>query len=136
MNPLFQKGDPGDSKDFIIYILEQIHRELKKSIANLTNIKKVEELNQYDKQNAFNNFFEDFKKECSIISDVFFGFNETTNICLNCKNNYNSKGMVNPICYNYGIFNCVIIPLEEVKKMKNNYYGTNVNIVNMNECFV
>ena len=101
MNPLFQKGDPGDSKDFIIYILEQIHRELKKSIANLTNIKKVEELNQYDKQNAFNNFFEDFKKECSIISDVFFGFNETTNICLNCKNNYNSKGMVNPICYNY-----------------------------------
>ena len=57
MNPLFQKGDPGDSKDFIIYILEQIHRELKKSIANLTNIKKVEEINQYDKQNAFNNFF-------------------------------------------------------------------------------
>ena len=136
MNSLFQKGDPGDAKDFIIFILEQIHRELKKSVVNLTNVKKVDQLNQYDKQNAFNNFFEDFKKECSIISDVFFGFNETTNICLNCKNNYNSKGLQNPICYNYGIFNCIIIPLEEVKNMKNNYYGTNVNNVNMQECFI
>ena len=136
MNSLFQKGDPGDAKDFIIFILEQIHRELKKSVVNLTNVKKVDQLNQYDKQNAFNNFFEDFKKECSIISDVFFGFNETTNICLNCKNNYNSRGMENPVCYNYSIFNCIIIPLEEVKNMKNNYYGTNVNNVNMQECFI
>ena len=136
MNPLFQKGEPGDVKEFIIFILEQIHRELKKSMVNITNEKNVEEVNQYDKQNAFNNFFENFKKECSIISDVFFGFNETTNICLNCKNNYNSKGMQNPICYNYGIFNCIIIPLEEVKNMKNKYYGTNVNSVNINECFI
>ena len=136
MNPLFQKGDPGDAKDFIIFILEQIHRELKKSVINLTNINKIDQLNQYDKKNAFNNFFEDFKKECSIISDVFFGFNETTNICLNCKNNYNSRGMENPVCYNYSIFNCIIIPLEEVKNMKNNYYGTNVNNVNMQECFI
>jgi ubiquitin C-terminal hydrolase len=32
MNPLFKLGEAGDSKDFIIYILEQIHRELKKTI--------------------------------------------------------------------------------------------------------
>ena len=139
MNPLFKKGDPGDAKDFIIFILEQIHRELKKPIIEQNNIKNVNPLNhnQYDKTIAFNNFFEEFKKECSIISDVFFGINETTNICLNCKNNFNSKGMMNPICYNYGIFNCIIIPLEEVKNMKNNYYNTyNNNIVNINECFI
>ena len=35
MNPLFKKGEPGDSKDFIIFILEKIHKELKISI-NLT----------------------------------------------------------------------------------------------------
>jgi len=145
MNPLFKKGDPGDSKDFIIFILEQIHRELKRPI-NSNNIKKVEPLNQYEKQNAFNNFFEDFKNECSIISDVFFGFNETTNICLNCKNNYNSRGMENPVCYNYSIFNCIIIPLEEVKKMKNNsnqnnsmqinnFFINNNNRVSLYECF-
>ena len=137
MNPLFKKGDPGDAKDFIIFILEQIHKELKKPIIEQNNIKNVYPHNQYDKTNAFNHFFEEFKKECSIISDVFFGFNETTNVCLNCKNNYNSKGMMNPICYNYGIFNCIIIPLEEVKNMKNKYYNSyNNNRVNINECFV
>ena len=71
----------------------------------------MEELNQYDKQNAFNNFFEDFKKECSIISDVFFGFNETTNICLNCKNNMTTMQQVScSICLcnknEISTFNC------------------------------
>ena len=134
LNPLFKTGEAGDAKDFIIFVLEQLHRELKKPIMNQINVKKEENINQYDRMNSFNNFFEEFKKECSIISDVFFGFNETTNVCLNCKNNYNSKGMVNPVCYNYGIFNCIIIPLEEVKKMKNSYYRTNDNRVNINEC--
>ncbi len=140
MNPLFKKGEPGDSKDFIIFILEQLHKELKKAI-NDGNLDKKAILNQYDKNNAFNNFFIDFKKECSIISDIFFGFNETTNVCLYCKNNYNSKGLANPICYNYGIFNCIIFPLEEVKKLKNNslnnnnYIQMNSNRVSIYECF-
>ena len=73
----------------------------------------------------FNNFFEEFKKETSILTDTFFGFNETTNICLYCKNEYNSKGMENPICYNYGIFNVLIFPLEEVKNMKMNILKQN-----------
>ena len=140
MNPLFKKGEPGDSKDFIIFILEQIHKELKKPIDD-NNLDQKIPLNQYDKNNAFNNFFIDFKKECSIISDIFFGFNETTNVCLYCKNNYNSKGLANPICYNYGIFNCIIFPLEEVKKLKNNslnnnnYIQMNSNRVSIYECF-
>ena len=110
MNPLFEKGEPGDSKDFIIYILEQFHKELKKPVNTISNNKTKTPLNQYDKNNAFNHFFEDFQNECSIISDLFFGFNETTNECLYCKNNYNSQGQNNPICYNYGIFNCLIFP--------------------------
>ena len=139
MNPLFKKGEAGDSKDFIIFILEQFHKELKKPInsINNNNLKKNEPLNQYDKNNAFNHFFSDFAKETSIISDIFFGINETTNECINCKNKnpYN-----NPICYNYGIFNCLIFPLEEVKKMKNNSFSNNNIIINNNrvsldECF-
>ena len=76
------------------------------------------------------------KKDCSIISDIFFGFNETTNECLNCKNIYSSQGCNWPICYNYGIFNCLIFPLEEVKNMKNNnnQYNQN-NVVTIYECF-
>jgi len=34
MNPLFKQGQVGDSKDFIIFILEQLHKELKKPINN------------------------------------------------------------------------------------------------------
>ena len=134
MNPL------GDSKDFIIFILEQLHRELKKPVKNIIV---NEPLNQYDKISAFNHFFSEFSKECSILSDLFFGINETTNICLNCKNYYESKKLVYPICYNYGIFNVLIFPLEEVKNMKINALQNNgqININNINrvsiyECFL
>ena len=140
MNPLFKKGQAGDSKDFIIFILEQMHKELKKPVKN--NIQPNEPLNQYNKGNAFKHFFYEFQKDVSIISDIFFGFNETTNVCLNCKNNYNSKNMANPICYNYAIFNVIIFPLEEVKKfkygdvLKNNFLSKNkYNVVNLNDCF-
>ena len=132
MNPLFKKGQAGDSKDFIIYILEQIHKELKSPIN--TNYNVDQPLNQYDRNNAFNHFLKDFSSECSIISDSFFGFNETTNECLNCKNYYNSQYTNNPICYNFGIFNCLIFPLEEVKNYKNNLmkqsFMNNMNYIN------
>ena len=75
MNPLFKKGQDGDSKDFIIFILEQLHKELKKP-SNYKDINPNQLLNQYDKNNAFNYFFNDFRKECSVISDLFFGFTE------------------------------------------------------------
>ena len=141
MNPLFKPGQPGDSKDFIIFLLEQLHKELKKPVKkNNPNIKEAP-LNQYDKSNAFNHFFSDFKNECSVITDVFFGFIETTNECLNCKNIYNNQGLMNPICFNYQIFNCIIFPLEEVKNMKNNlmknnnFMPFNSNMVSIYECF-
>ena len=135
MNPLFKKGQAGDSKDFIIYILEQIHKELKAKIK--TNYGVNEPLNQYDRNNALNYFLNDFSSDCSIISDTFFGFTETTNECINCKNYFNSQYVKNPICYNFGIFNCLIFPLEEVKNYKNNnlmqaYYNMNNNMNNMN----
>ena len=138
MNPLFKLGEAGDSKDFVIYILEQIHRELSKTLK--LNDKIPETLNQYDKKNAFDNFFYEFKTQVSIISDIFFGINETTSVCLNCKANYNSRNQNNPICYNYGIFNCLIFPLEEVKnlKLKNNMnqgINNSDNIVNIYDCF-
>ena len=134
MNPLFKTGQAGDAKDFIIFVLEQLHKELKQSI-NINIQDDNGALNQYDKNNAFNYFFNDFRKETSIISDIFFGFNEITNECLYCKNIYNAQGLNSPICYNYGIFNCLIFPLEEVKNMKNmqnNYINNRVSIY---DCF-
>ena len=136
MNPLFKQGQAGDSKDFIIFILEQLHKELKKPTGFQDN-NQNQVLDQYNRQNAQNFFFSDFKKEGSIISDHFFGFTETTNECLYCKQNYFYRGLPAPICYNYGLFNVLIFPLEEVKKMKNNYYQMyQNNMVTIYECFI
>ena len=138
----FKKGEAGDAKDFIIFILEQFHKELYKSIKNNNSIEAIPPLNQYDKNNALRHFFEDFKEKCSIISDLFFGVNETNTICLNCKNYYNSRGIKNPVCYNYGTFNCLIFPLLEVKKMKgepkimfNNFLVNQNDSLTLYDCF-
>ena len=145
MNPLFKRGEAGDAKDFIIFVLEQMHKELSRSLNSkkkLNILKEVPKLNQYDKNNCFNNFFNCFTEDTSIISDLFYGFNETTNICLNCKKR--CQGVNYPICYNYGIFNVIIFPLEEVKNMKNKnnmnnlykFYQGPSNIVNIDDCFI
>ncbi len=138
MNPLFKEGQPGDSKDFIVFIIDQMHRELK-------DIKEIDEpkpnLNQYDKENAFNYFNNDFKNDCSVISETFYGLLENTNICQNCKITFNKQGLNSPICYNYQTFNCLIFPLEEVRKKKNisvdnqNQNQIQNNRVNLYDCF-
>ena len=121
MNPLFKQGQAGDSKDFIIFILEKIHNELKKPTQQIQDEQmNYPPLNQYDRNNSYYYFLNDFKKEASVISDTFYGVNETTNECLNCKNMYNMNNMNTPLCYNFGIFNNLIFPLEEVKNMKYN----------------
>ena len=81
-------------------------------------------------------------KKKHLLTDTFFGFSETTNICLYCKNSYNSKGLANPILFNYGIFNVLIFPLDEVKNMKINMGQNIINtssgipIVTLYDCFM
>ena len=136
MNPIFRINQNGSSKDFIIFLLTQLHKELvkpNKSNNNQSNLKsKQQPLNQYNKNIIFENFINGFSQEVSIISDFFFGFTETTIECLNCKNNYNLKGLNSPLIYNYGIFNCIIIKLEEINDRKKNYNLQNNNFIQNN----
>ena len=134
MNSLFKLGQPGDSKDFIIFILEQFHRELKKGV-NSNNTNNNIQINQYEQETTLMNFIEEFKKDTSIISDVFYGILETNNICLYCKQNYSMQGKNFPICYNYQIFNCIIFPLEKVKNFTKNKNNNNNNKVTIYDCF-
>jgi ubiquitin C-terminal hydrolase len=135
----FTLNEAGDAKDFILYILERMHTELRRPISNqsLLGQKKPEtELNQYDKKNALEHFMEQFAEETSIISDVFYGFNETTNVCQFCKNDFNSRGQKEPICYNYGIFNILIFPLDEVRKYRDKFYQPkDAGMVSLFDCF-
>ena len=137
--------EAGDAKDFIIYILERMHKELKQPIKNkFWKLGPNDKLNQYDKNNAFLHFLDEFQQDTSIVSELFYGFNETTNVCQFCKNKYNSNGQIEPICYNYGIFNILIFPLEEVRKYReqmmrmtntNINIGATDNVVYLFECF-
>ena len=136
MNPFLTKGLPGDSKDLIIFILEQLHQELKKPI-NINNINIIKEnLNQNIRDSVFHQFFNEFLKESSIISELFFGFNEITNECLNCKNRNLQD---NSIFYNYEIFNYLIFPLNEIKKKKNIKNNSSIlndnNNISIYDCF-
>ena len=148
MNVLFKSGAIGDAKDFIMYILERLHEELNKSVVKTNyynyddrtknvNCNQNKALNQFDRNSVFNYFFFFFKKECSIISDLFFGVTETTHECQYCKNFYNSQGLNNPICYNYQVFNSIVFPLKYIKEMKK---GDNIGIdedtVTLDDCFM
>jgi ubiquitin C-terminal hydrolase len=134
MNPLFKLGQAGDSKDFIIFLLEQFHTELKIT-KNNNSSDDYPIINQYDQRTAFQNFFNEFKKQTSIISDIFFGIQETNSICLNCKNFYSRQRKEYPICYNYQIFNYLIFPLEEVRKYRYNN-NNRINTVTLEDCFI
>ena len=137
----FKSDEAGDEKDFIIFVLERFHKELQKPLKSNNISKNNKSINQYEKEKVADCFLTEFQESGSIISDIFFGVNETNTICLNCKDIYNSKGLNNPICYNYELFNLLIFPLEEVRKFKNRQMESNNinmnqnNIVNLYECF-
>ena len=135
MEPLFKLGQAGDSKDFIIFLLDQFHNELKKSLINNNSENNSDQVNQYDQKETLSSFFKDFQKQTSIISDIFFGIEETTSICLYCQNNFESQGKNLPILYNYQIFNVLIFDLNDVRKMRNPNIWPNTNEVSLEDCF-
>ena len=55
MNSLFKLGQPGDSKDFIIFILEQLNKKIKKGVNNTNNNNNIQ-INQYEQQTTLMNF--------------------------------------------------------------------------------
>jgi ubiquitin carboxyl-terminal hydrolase 2/21 len=137
MNPLFEGIAANDSKDLVNFILQQLHSELnQKKENNIINNYYIG-ANQNDEKNMLNSYLVDFqKKHCSIISDIFFGTLETVTECLNCKQRNLMNGINNPLyLYNFQIFNFIIFPLEEIRKLKsqsnNNYY----NEVDIYDCF-
>ena len=133
MNPLFKfcKSDP---KDFVLFLLEQFHIELKKDLSNNNNENNKYKVNTQDQQNTFMFFLKDFIKKTSVISDIFYGIEESTLTCLFCKEKFSKKGKPYPILYNYTTFNFFIFPLDGIKKLKvENNLRSNTNMIENNE---
>ena len=122
MNPLFEGYSANDSKDLILFLLENIHKELNTNKNEVQNTK-----NNFipDSRNV-NEVYNDFKKNYfnfnnSIISQEFYGFNNIRTQCSNCQT----------IIHNVQVYNILFFPLEEIRKFKN----YKINSVSILDCF-
>ena len=102
-NPLFAGVAANDSKDLILFILEELHNDLNNPIPNQNQL-----INNNKIINAlYEEFIQDYNsRNNSIIKDIFYGVQESTSICLNCKLKLDS----------YTIFNFLVFPLEKVRQ--------------------
>ena len=120
-NNTIELDQPGAYKEFIIFILNKIHNELKKPIKLEENI--IKQLK--DKNNSFIHYVNDFSKGSSIISECFSGHILTTNTCSYCPKLWYLKSQkINSLSR----FNYLIFPLEEI-------YNYNKRDVSLDDCF-
>ena len=120
MNPLFKGIAANDSKDLILFLLENIHKELNNP-QNI-NIDINNNVNSHNLNEVFNEFVKDYNsKNRSIISNEFYGFFNSQSVCGYCNN----------IVHNVQTYNILFFPLEEIRK----YKGYNFNAVNIYDCF-
>ena len=115
-NPLFQGFHAADSKDLLFYILETIHDELNMPNNNINNNINYNNVNMSDKNQVFALFMNNFiSNNNSIISNLFYGFFETSLQCLTCDT----------IKYSFQSFNIEIIPLIKAHQYKLQKYNNN-----------
>ena len=120
-NPLFKGIKANDSKDLIMYLLEQMDKEL--TLRN-NNSEKME---MFIGNNESEMEKENFKKfHNSIFGDLFYGFQKSDMICYKCKNGNST----------YNVFNNLILPIEKTynslnNENKNKNKNRNMNVVNI-----
>ena len=129
-NPLFYGVAANDSKDLILFILEELHKELNEANNNPINNMN----NQNNLINSQNNEKEEYRKfkdeyynqNQSIIQRIFYGEQESFTYCRNCK----------VTLFSFSIFNFLIFPLEKVRQylMNTNNYGK--GFVSLEDCFI
>lgn len=124
-NSNFEGVKANDAKDFILYILETMHKEMNSAPLINKNMDVESDFNEelsYNEQYMFKMYLDEFsKKNRSIISDLFYGtYNNLMkcNLCGAASNGFQS-------------FNILIFPLEEVRK----FAGRSQKIVSIEECF-
>ena len=93
-NPLFAGIAANDSKDLILFILEELHNDLNNPQQNYFG------LNPNNNGNVINNIYEQFitdynTKNDSIIKNIFYGVSESITKCLNCNTKLKSYSIFN-----------------------------------------
>ena len=132
--PLFKGIAANDSKDSILFIFEQLHKELNEpninELNNMNNLNNNNINNQIFDQRNEKNQYELFKKDYyaknnSIIQKIFYGEQESLSHCFTC----------NVTTYNFNIFNFLIFPLEKVRLYLINKNKNGFANVTLENCF-
>ena len=106
---LFRSFTPCDSKDLVIFLLENMHNELNENRNRQYKPGLIDQKNEWQTlSDVFNRFFTENK---SVFIDLFYGFTETNFLCLNCGT----------YTYNFQIFDFVDVPLLQLVNFKNSY---------------
>ena len=134
LNPLFRGVKANDSKDLIIFLFEEINKEL------VLIHNKKHNIYDNDKKNDFNqiidssnemmvleNFVQNFKKtHCTVLGDNLCGFNKSVFVCQNCGGK----------AVSFNIFNFIIFSLEATSNYFNlSYNNSIIPIINFDNCF-
>ena len=132
LNPLFQGVQANDSKDLIIFLLEEWNNELIKIHNKKNNIIEDEngpypKIDISNQAKVFENFLNNFKKtHCSIIGEYLIGFNKSVFLCQNC----------NKMTINFNLYNILIFSLEATSNYFNlSYNNSTVPTINFDFCF-
>ena len=140
-NSLFEGVAANDSKDLILFILEELHKDLNDINNNLNehNNNANQLYDQFNNGNnnfinmnqseniLYNEFITDYNsKNNSIIKDIFYGVQESMTVCLNCQTRL----------YSFSMINLLIFPLEKVRQFLLQYFPNNYfPYVTLENCF-
>ena len=116
LNPLFKGIQASDSKDFIFFIIERLHEELKpQNIPQNNNIINYaqQEIESRNEPLTYNKFINEYNKEITIIRNLFHGITRSTLYCDGCKNKK----------YSFQVFNILNFVLKKVYEVKNHILG-------------
>ena len=128
MSSLFDNNGDNEAKDFINFIIMELHKELNKNHLETKLINTDFKPNQTNQKEMLIFFINNFMNEnVSFISDNFYGTNQIQIQCSGCR----------IIKYNFEIFSFLIFPLDEIIKNKflMNINNQNNIIINTNDCF-
>ena len=119
LNPLFKGYQAADSKDLIFFIIEKLHKELKKNQKNdedediFIDYQK-EENDSYNEQTMLVKFYKDFElRNQSCVSDIFYGIRRTTLTCNKCQKTK----------FSFQTFNITIFYLKKIYEKKKEELG-------------
>jgi ubiquitin C-terminal hydrolase len=107
LNPLFEGNHSVDAKDFILFIIETLHRELLPPSNNNNENNEIDflqqEQNAKDENKMRIEFIKEFNLNRTIISDIFYGINRFIVKCNNCGTRKYSFQAFNLLSGSYGI---------------------------------